>query len=86
MCACVRACVRVYVCACVCVTTTGNNRKDLTRFNKNAIRATAHMAADMEGVGLSRVHCVNLSVSWPFDIIVNPYLKHINTTRMHTTS
>ena len=39
----------------------------LTRFNKIAIQARAQMAADKEDVGLSRVHCTNLSVSCPYE-------------------
>ena len=57
-----------------------------TRFNINAIQATAQMAVDKEAVGLSRVHMYESSVSCPYEIIVYSVLRHINTTRMHTIS
>ena len=51
-------------------------------FNKIAILATAHMAADKEAIHRLKT----LSVSCPYEIIVYSVLTHINTPRMHTIS
>ena len=57
--------------------------KNISRFNKIATHTTAHMAADKEAVGLSRVDMyMNTSVSLPYD----DKCCYTNTSRTHTSS
>ena len=53
----------------------------VSRFNKIAIQATAHMAGDKEAVELSRVHIImTVYVCKHYEIIVYCVLKHTYIT------